>query len=153
EPQWLRAVRIHPKSHVVEWHCEACGRGARYPAGAFDVDLEGGSDCPDVLGCGAYPLLIVSERVVSAWRGAGVTSCIEHPVGISAVHGANLRFQEYNYCRIELTGECMIDFAAMGMQIRKACGRCGESTKEPLVCREFKILEGSWDGSYLFGDH
>src|SRR5690349_3893057 len=55
EPKWTYAASIHAMSHVVQWSCDECGRAADYPAGAFDVTLEGGDAFPDLLGCGAYP--------------------------------------------------------------------------------------------------
>src|SRR5438045_2091664 len=83
--QWALAVSIHATSHEVAWHCPLCGRAAKYPSGSFDLSIEGGSSFPDFLGCGAYPLLIVSERVVTAWEKGGITTFRAFPVGISSI--------------------------------------------------------------------
>src|SRR5438105_1030015 len=132
EKKWAFAVSIHPKSHVVKWLCPECGRAAQYPAGSFDVTVEGGSRFPDFLGCGAYPLLIVSERAVSVFKGAGITCFQEYPVGVAAVQESRLRREEAPaYFRIEITGECMIDFAASGATIKTICERCGEIKTQP----------------------
>ena len=153
EKKWAFATSIHPKSHVVKWLCPECGRAAQYPAGAFDVTVEGGSAFPDVLGCGAYPLLIVSERVISVIKGAGITCFHEYPVKVAAIQESRAKLEEAPpYFRIEISGECMIDFAGSGATIKSVCGRCGEVKTQPSMIRRFTIIEGSWDGYDLFRD-
>ncbi len=154
QKKWTFAASIHPKSHVLEWHCPECGRAATYPAGAFDVTIEGGSAFPDFLGCGAYPLLIVSGRVVSAFKAAGIECFQGHAVGIAGVRETHLRCEDAPaYFRIEIAGECMIDFAASGATLERICPRCGEVKFQPPVIRQFAIIDGSWDGCDLFRDH
>jgi predicted RNA-binding Zn-ribbon protein involved in translation (DUF1610 family) len=153
EKKWVFAPSIHPKSHVVKWSCPECGRAAQYPAGAFDVTVEGGSSFPDVLGCGAYPLLIVSERVLSVLKGAGICCFQYYPVGVTAVQESRVRRDEAPaYFRVEIAGECMIDFAGSGAAIKSVCARCGEVKTQPPMIRRFTIVEGSWDGCDLFRD-
>src|SRR5438132_3177485 len=94
EKKWAFAVSIHPKSPVVIWRCPECGRAAHYPAGAFDVTVEGGSAFPDVLGCGAYPLLILSERVISLLKSAGISFFQESPVNDGAIQESRVRPEE-----------------------------------------------------------
>src|SRR6185436_3090339 len=50
--------------------CARCGVDGRRPVGDLEVTLEKrkGTAWPDVLGCGAHPLFIVSGRVLEAWR-------------------------------------------------------------------------------------
>jgi hypothetical protein len=153
EKNWVVAARIHPKSHLVKWICPECGRAAQYPAGSFDVTVERGSEFPDILGCGACPLLILSERVVTALKGAGVSCFHSSPVGIAAIQESRALLQDApDYFRLEISGECMIDIAGSGATIKRICGRCGEISVDPPVTREFKIIEGSWDGCVLFHD-
>lgn len=153
EKKWVFAASIQPKSHIVKWLCPECGRAAEYPAGAFDVTVEGGSAFPDVLGCGAYPLLIVSERVISVLKGAGIACFQEYPVKVAAIHESRARLEEAPlYFRIEITGECMIDFAGSGATIKSICGRCGGVKTQPSMIHRFTIIEGSWDGCDVFRD-
>jgi hypothetical protein len=153
EKKWSFAVSIHPKSPMVKWFCPECGRAGHYPAGAFDVTVEGGSEFPDVLGCGAYPLLILSERVMFLLRGAGVACFQEYPVSVAAVKESRVRREEAPaYFRVEITGECMIDFAGSGATIKSICGQCGEIKTQPPMIRRFALVQGSWDGCDLFRD-
>ncbi len=153
EKKWAFAVTIHPKSHVVKWLCPECGRAAHYPAGAFDVTVEGGSAFPDVLGCGAYPLLILSERVMSVFKGAGIACFQAYPVSVAAIQDSRVRREEAPaYFRVEITGECMIDFAGSGATIKSICGHCGEIKTQPPMIRRFALVQGSWDGCDLFRD-
>jgi hypothetical protein len=78
----------------VTWLCPECERAAHYPAGAFDVTVEGGSGFPDILGCGAYPLRILSERAMSVLKGAGIACFQEYPVGVSAIQESRVRREE-----------------------------------------------------------
>lgn len=154
EPKWVLAVKIHPTSSVIHWHCPMCGRAENVPSGSFDVNVEGGSSFPDFLGCGAYPLLIVSERVVTAWEKGGITTFRSFPVGISSISESLVqRASAPKYFRIEVSGECRIDFAASGAAIKTICSRCGEIETDVPYIKSFSILSGSWDGSPLFRDY
>ena len=86
---WASSIR--PRSEMVHRECSECGAVEHYPSGAFDVVLEGGTKYPDILGCGAYPFLIVSEAVISAWHEAGITSFSTNPVGITEVQSKELQ--------------------------------------------------------------
>lgn len=155
EKQWTWAWRIHATSHVINFHCDKCGRSAKYPSGSFDMDLEGGSAYPDVLGCGSYPLLVVSERVISAWSNAGVQSFQMYPVTIASITsdvGQLSTSSAPKYYGVEVTGNCMIDLAASGVVIERVCEKCGEATRKPMTGHGFKMVKGSWDGSDLFRD-
>jgi len=153
EKEWTFAVSIQPRSHVVNWRCAECSRAAQFPAGGFDVTLEGGSKFPDFLGCGAYPLLIASERVVAAFEDSGITCFQKYTVGVADVQESQLRREDAPaYFRLEITGECMIDFAASGATIKSVCNHCGELKAQPPVIRRFGIVEGSWDGCDIFRD-
>jgi hypothetical protein len=154
ERVWTSAVSIRPTSHVVNWECSQCGRGDCYPAGSFDVDVEEGSMFPDLLRCGAYPLLVVSARTIAAFEDAGIQSFLKYPVGIAGVRESGVRMEAApDYYRIEIAGECMVDLARTGIVITDVCSRCGEVEREPPTVRPFSIFAGSWDGADVFRDH
>jgi hypothetical protein len=153
ETKWVYATSIHPKSHVVKWACSECGRGAEYPAGAFDVTVEGGSAFPDVFGCGEYPLLILSQRAVSVFKTAGITCFHEYPVRVAGKQASRAKIEDApSYTRIEIMGECIVDLAESGYTIKSICERCGILETQPSIGRPFTIINGSWDGSDLFRD-
>jgi hypothetical protein len=149
------AASIYPRSEVVHYVCQNCGSVKHYPRGEFDVALEGGTKYPDVLGCGAYPFLIVTENVVLDWKGAGVTSFEKFKVGIASIKSKSPRFYEQappKYFRIEITGSCEIDLEASGLEVISFCQNCGHFRTKPAVASGFQMVEGSWDGSFLFRD-
>jgi hypothetical protein len=154
ERRWTTAVSIHPRSHVVRWACPDCGRAETYPAGSFDATIEGGAAYPDILLCGAFPLLIVSESVVSSWNQNGIGPIVTYPVGIAAAINTELSVEESpQYFRVEVVGEAKVDIPASGGDVTEFCVRCGGFRTEPMLIRRKALLEGSWDGSPLFRDH
>lgn len=153
EKEWTIAISIHPHSPIVKWACPACRRADQYPSGAFGVTVEGGNAFPDLLGCGAYPLLILSERMISVLQDAGIDCFKKYPVSIESIRESSVQRQDApNYFRVEITGECKIDFFASGMTITNICAHCGRIDVEPLMIPRFAILQGSWDGCDLFRD-
>ncbi len=154
ESKWTRACSIKPSSHNIRWSCDECLAAVTYPAGSFELILEGGSDYPDFLLCGAYPLFIVSERVAVAFRKACVSSFMEYPLTIAGIQNTSLTREEApNYLRLEVTGECRVDPLASGATARQVCTRCGRLQTEPAILKAFRLFQGSWDGSHLFRDH
>jgi hypothetical protein len=153
EKTWTFAVSIEPTSHVVDWHCDECGRSEWYPAASFAVTVEGGSAFPDFLGCGEYPLLIVSARVVRALRESEIECLHTARVAVAGSLDSRVVLAEApEYYRLEITGECRVDFAESAMMIERVCPRCGLFSTQPGLDRRFRIIEGSWDGSDLFRD-
>ena len=147
------AYSIIPKSEMFEINCPKCGIRGRYPSGAFDVVVEGGSKFPDVLGCGAYPLLIVSEEVITDWKNAGIKSFDTYPVGIAEVQSKKLQdVQPPKYFRVEITGNCKIDLEKSGFHLLKKCSECGHTHFEGRATSGFQMVPGSWDGSPVFRD-
>jgi len=153
ESKWTYAVKIHPTSHAFDWCCTACGRAQETPSGSFMVTVEGGTSYPDFLGCGAYPFLIVSDRVVAAWNKNGINVFRIFSVEVSHVLESQLKLTSApKYYRVEICGECRVDFAESGASIQSICERCGEITIAIPYIKHFAILEGSWDGNALFRD-
>lgn len=64
---WIDLIRKGLQSDGL---CPKCKGTRDRPAGELQVSLEQkkAKHWPDVLGCGAYPLLILSSRVLEAWR-------------------------------------------------------------------------------------
>lgn len=147
------AASIHPRSDTYERTCKVCGVRESYPVGAFDVTVEGGSRYPDVLGCGAYPFLIVSETIIGDWREANITSFHVYPVGISNVLTKRLRdIPPPQYYRVELDGVCQIDSKASGLRVVNQCPECHHLWTDPISASGFQMVPDSWDGSALFRD-
>jgi hypothetical protein len=150
------AASILPRSEVVRRVCPEQGVAVSYPSGEFDVVVEGGNSYPDVLGCGQYPFLIVSEAVVDAWRDAGVSGFTSFLVQVDDVHSRSpklLRAIPPRYYRIEIDGRCEVDMVASGLEIIRYAPECHYIVTEPPQANGFQMVEGSWDGSPLFRDH
>jgi len=151
--QFTWASNIHSKSEMVDRICPEYGVRERYPSGAFDVSVEGGNQYPDILGCGTYPLLIVSQNVVNDWKRAGITSFHSYPVGISEVDSIGLQDIHYPaYFRIEIDGRCKIDLEGSGLRVIRHSLECHYLVTEPSVASGFKMVLDSWDGSPIFRD-
>ena len=152
-PQFTQAFRIHSKSEMVDRECPEYGVRENYPSGAFDVSVEGASQYPDVLGCGAYPLLIVSQAVIDDWKEAGIHAFHTYPVGIAKVDSKVLRsVPAPAYFRVEIDGRCQIDLEASGLRVLRYAPECHYLATEPMVSSGFKMVSGSWDGSPIFRD-
>lgn len=135
--------------------CPEHGDILYYPSGEFDVVVEGGNRYPDVLGCGAYPFLIVSQSVVNAWRGAGITSFHSYQVHVDEVRSRSKLLHETEpplYHRIEIDGRCEIDFAASGLEIVRFSPECQHLVTKPSMSSGFRMVSGSWDANPLFRD-
>lgn len=147
------AWSIIPRSEVVYNVCLECNAVERYPSGAFDVKVEGGTKYPDILGCGSYPLLIVSEKVVNTWHEASITCFHTFPVGITEVKSKKLReVTPPPYFRVEIDGRCQIDLTASGVEVVQYCPKCHHFMTRPMLIPGFRMVPDSWDGNPLFRD-
>jgi len=147
------AYSIIPRSHMVYINCSKCGTRGEYPSGEFDVILQGGEAYPDILGCGAFPFLILSENAVQVLRDSGIMSFHTFHVGTRVVKTRALLGKDPPaYHRIEIDGSCKIDIEASGAKIAKYCKKCHQIETDPMVLPFHKIISGSWDGSPLFRD-
>jgi hypothetical protein len=132
-----------------------CGAVEHYPRGAFDVIVEGGTKYPDILGCGAYPFLIVSEVVIKVWQQAEITCFHTYPVGIAEVKAKKLRdVAQPQYFRVEIDGKCEIDLIASGVKLIRVCPECHRVIERPTLPHErsYRIKPDSWDGCPIFRD-
>lgn len=147
------APSIIPLSGIFEKKCPKCNHIVKYPKGEFDVVVEGGVKYPDVLGCGAYPFLIVSESVIDDWEKAGITSFEKYAVGIAEVRSDHLLDLPLpQYFRIEIEGRCRIDLEMSGLTVKKFCSECGHLETKPPTSNGFHMVPDSWDGSDIFRD-
>jgi len=149
------ATTIYSRSEMIERVCPECGAVENYPSGAFDVVVEGGSKYPDVLGCGAYPFLIVTEAVVTAWQKEGISCFHTYSVGIAEVKSRRLRgVSPPRYLRVEIDGRCKIDLIASGVDVVRICSKCHRVMERPKYPFQhgYRMEVGSWDGCALFRD-
>jgi len=149
------AASIRPRSKMIHRVCPEFGVVLHYPSGEFDVVVEGGNQYPDILGCGAYPFLIVSQSVVDAWREAGITSFHSYLVHVDEVRSRSKRLHETQpprYHRIEIGGRCEIDLGASGLEVVRYAPECEYLATNPSLATGFQMVAGSWDGSPLFRD-
>lgn len=153
ERKWTSAISIHPRSRMIAWSCPDCGTATSYPSGSFDVTIEGGEAYPDILGCGAFPFLILSERVIDSWGNHNIGTFIKFPVGVTKAHETDLSpAGAPQFFRIEVVGNAKIDILSSGGKIKQLCFRCGTLRSEPIVIKKFAFLPRSWDGSAVFRD-
>lgn len=147
------AVKIVPGSKMIYNLCRECGVVQSYPSGGFGVTLEGGHTYPDFLGCGAYPFMILSRRVLDDWAREGISNYKVYSVEIVSTDSAKLAEKRPpEYYRVELDGRCQIDLAASGLEVVKHCWECGYLQTRPALADGFQIVPNTWDGSELFRD-
>lgn len=147
------AMSIIPRSEVYRRECKEHGVVEEYVSGAFDVVVEGGTKYPDVLGCGEFPFLIVSEPVVDAWHEGGIASFHVYPVGITEVRSEGLMgVAPPRYFRVEIDGRCRIDIEASGGRVVRFVPQCHYIETQPPILPRFSMVPNSWDSSPLFCD-
>ncbi len=150
---WTYAPRFYPIDSHVRYRCTKCGAIANYPMGKYAIDLEGGTKYPDILLCGAYPLLIVSERVLNDWVNSGITGFQSFPLEIREIASEKLKTKErIQYYGIEVTAKCELDLEAMDVKIISKCDRCGNVrlSKDSMDIEELVIKPESVENSDIF---
>jgi hypothetical protein len=143
--------------------CRRCGAVLGDPTGVLEGALEPrkGSRWPDVTGCGEYPLLIFSVRVVTAWEKERLGRLPRHRVKLLRPFPKRLehtRPPHYYWARGDKLKGALLDFKGSGFIGVKFCPKCGvrsdniEKTYDrqhsaiwPLVFRK-----GTWTGLNLF---
>jgi hypothetical protein len=149
------AMSIYPQSKMINIECPKCEVVEKYPSGEFDMLLEGGGKYPDVLGCGAYPFLILSDKVIDAVREANITCFHTYKVGIKELksRSKNIYLETPpQYYRVEIDGACQVDLEKSGIKVISYCPECHYLNTRPFVPEGYKMVSGSWDGSDLFRD-
>ena len=144
-------------------HCDECGADPYWPEGDLQAVLEKGraNKWPDVLGCGAYPLLVVSSRVLEAWDTerigvfptGRVTLLPPFPKGLEGTESPVYYWLDGG----RMFGARM-DFDASGFVDVRFCSTCGRRTDNISATYErqhsrvwpYKFVEGTWTGLNLF---
>jgi hypothetical protein len=143
--------------------CNTCGSEGLLRPGKIEVTLDRhkGTVWPDVLGCGAYPLFIVSGRVLQAWEAELSFAPETYEVKVVGKLPKKLgssRPPDYHYVNGKTLEGVKMDFAASGYVDIEICPECGtlsynigatdkkqNRNKYPHV-----FLKDSWAGKDLF---
>jgi hypothetical protein len=149
-------------SGLVKERCDVCAVTTRKPVGDLLVALESkGTMWPDVLGCGEYPLLVLSERGVDILAQAAIDTDGRNPVNLTGTMPDALRnVQPPKYFWIDGTKleGARLDFDAsgfVGVRFCAGCGRRSEDVGQTYDRRHsaqfpYKFIEGTWNGLKLF---
>lgn len=152
-PEYAMATMIIPRSELIRRPCTKSNSVEEYPSGEFDVILEGGPGFPDMLGCGPYPFLIVSESVLETFKEEEILCFEKYPVlGVELDLEGSSRDKPQRYFRLEVSGKCEIDLKASGVELVDFELECHHLVTSPSMMPRFVIRDGSWDGQDLFRD-
>ena len=143
--------------------CSKCGSIVRYPHDDIIVSLEPskGTAWPDVLGCGSFPLFIVSENVIEAWRREGIGEYPLHRVSISRPLPEQLQTTKtpaYFWIDGKKLKGAAIEFESSGFVDVRFCEVCGTRTDDIISTYKrqhseiwpYVFRQGSWNGDNLF---
>ncbi|MCC6904508.1 MAG: hypothetical protein IT326_01615 [Anaerolineae bacterium] len=146
---WAYSIDDPPPSYTT---CDACGAiHTHFQPGGFGVKIEDGSKWPDILGCGHYPLLILSGRVVDSLKAEGIANFHTAPVHVVRNNSRRLKaVAPPAYYVIDTDGRCQIDLQASGLSVVSACAACGHRLYTGAAMHS--MVPGSWDGTDLFRD-
>jgi hypothetical protein len=141
--------------------CPECGADGRSPTGDLRglLDLNRATHWPDAIGCGAYPLLIVSERVAEAWGATGdypahrIEFIDPIPTGLRGVTRP-----EYFWIDGSAMPGARLDFEASGYVGVHFCSTCGRRMDDISKTYDrqhsgvwpYAFVDGSWNGAHLF---
>jgi hypothetical protein len=160
---WI--ARIVSGMHHDPTPCPVCGRVAdSWPEGDLRVALQRdkGNKWPDALGCGVASLLIVSHRILEAWRIEGISDL---PVGgrilIEPPLPAALRPSdrpEYLWLDGRRMVGATLDDEASGFVGVRFCETCDRGTFDVIATYDrqhaqpwsYVFVEGSWNGMNVF---
>jgi len=143
--------------------CKGCG----CEDVALDATLEvalmqnKGSKWPDALGCGAFPLMIISVRAVEAWHRQGFGPLPLKRIVVRGHVPRKLRAEDCpGYFCVDGLRLCgaRLDPDASGYSGVQRCVRCGVTSHDPTATREkqrdrkypFVLVAQSWQGLPLF---
>jgi hypothetical protein len=142
--------------------CNECGGTTRYPEGSIRALLEPskGTQWPDVLGCGAAPLLVVSERVLESWKLDGIGDFKRHGVELLHPLPTKLPPDHPPYSWIDGKSLCgaQVDFDKSGYVSWLVCPCCNRLIHDVSATYDrhhsarwpVAIRESTWNGSKLF---
>ena len=134
-------------------NCSECGSNyLKNEIGDVDLIIEGKGKYPDILSCGRWPILIVSDKVLRIWNDNNISGFRSYNVSLFTQEGQEIPKSKGHYHHISITGRSELDFDAMGIRIIARCNTCGrvEYNKESWEFGIPIIKKDSWDGSDLF---
>jgi len=158
---WIARIEVGLEHKGI---CPECGGSLTQPRGDLQVALERnkGSKWPDAIGCGHYPLLVVSARVLSAWRNAKLG---DFPVGgmVTLLPPFPKKLEKHEppvYCWLDgaMMFGARLDFEASGFVGVQFCSRCSRRWDDiPATFQRqhsqrwgYVFWKGSWKGANLF---
>lgn len=142
--------------------CKECGTTPLIPQGPLLVTLEPGKGrkWPDVLGCGSYPLLIVSNNVIDSWQKENIGEVPHNQVNIAGTIPEKIRNSPPTYYWIDgsLMLGSLLDFEASGFVGVQFCSLCRNRVEDIGATYErqrsrrwpFVFKHKSWAGANIF---
>jgi hypothetical protein len=92
-------------------NCDKCG--SVYKKKEFEsvnLVIEGKGKFPDILACGYWPLLLITEKTLTIWKKKNFTSYTAFPVKLFRKNGDDLEECDIKYFNIIVNGRCEPDF-------------------------------------------
>jgi hypothetical protein len=145
--------------------CKQCApkRSIMYGAGPVEAlcDPKKGVQWPDVVGCGHFPLFIISERAIHALSAEGIGEFPHHPVLIQPPLPKKLAAvpaPQYFWLDGQKMKGALLDFEASGFVGVQFCPECGTRTDDISGTFErrhsrvypYAFRAGKWKGSHFF---
>jgi hypothetical protein len=157
---WARSIISGLKDRPT---CSTCGVISDYPSGDLLVRLEKKKArfWPDALGCGAWPVFIVSARVLEVWESNGVEVPSVGRVYIAPPAAPGLVLEDapaYHWIDGEALLDTKLDFDASGFVGVEFCPECGRRTDDVRATYDrrrsavwpYAIREETWGRRALF---
>jgi hypothetical protein len=143
--------------------CPECGGTSCSPAGELraTVDIKRAVTWPDVLGCGSYPLLVVSSRVIDDWTRARIECGSPAKVLLETPGSRDRRcgsLPDYFWIDGARLIGAQLDFEASGFVDVRFCSTCGRRMDDVSATYErqhssvwpYQFVPGTWNGLDLF---
>ncbi len=148
------AYKATPSIESTATHCGRCGKALeRKPCGLY-LYLEGGTSFPDVLGCGSYPYLIISDRFARLLADNDISGYRLHNCTI--VHSQESDVALANapaYYVVDVTGRCELGVDQQQLVSRyEKCPECKQgylARRDPEINPFFVV---TWDTQDVFRD-
>lgn len=149
----------HVKSGLACSVCAECGTNVCRPSGSVSALLAPRRvvEWPDIIGCGAYPLMVVSDRTRALFLSNNVVD--ESVFGDVALSGQGvLSSPPYFWIDGYRLKGAAVDFCRSGFVDVRFCSKCNNRTddvgatydKRLEIGRRYFFREGSWSGSQIF---
>lgn len=146
--------------------CYACADGGRRierPHGEVELLLQKdkGTRWPDVLGCGAWPLFVVSRRILLDWNSAGIRDVVAYPVRLATPLPRKLQTippPDYFWLDGEQMLGARLDLEASGFVGVSVCEKCGTQLYDIKATYQrqhgatfpMEFIKSSWSGADVF---